>query len=144
MILNSFYALLSSLSFGILFNIRGKNLFIASIGAGIAWFFLLLFEHNFGFSTTFSLFIASIIIGVYSEIMARLLKSPVTIFAVCAIIPLVPGNGMYYTMYQSVNGNAAKALSTGIQTFASAGAIAAGILLISSATKLINIMKKSS
>jgi len=84
---------------------------------------------------------ASIIIGIYSEIMARILKSPVTTFAVCAMIPLVPGNGMYYTMYESVNGNAAKALSTGVQTMASAGAIAVGVLLVSSVTKIINSKK---
>ncbi len=42
MILNSFYAFLSSLGFGILFNIRGKNLIIASIGGGLGWFTYLL------------------------------------------------------------------------------------------------------
>lgn len=143
MIVNSLYALLASFSFGIIFNIRGKNICFASLGGGLGWFFLLLGQHNLGLSTTFSLFIASIMIGLYSEVMARILKSPVTVFAICAIIPLVPGNGMYYTMYESVNGNAAKALSVGIQTLASAGAIAAGILLVSSATKLINVTKKN-
>ena len=139
MIIDSIYALLATLSFGILFNIRGKNLFFAALGGGIGWFFLLLFQQKLQLSSTFSLFLASIIIGIYSEIMARILKSPVTTFAICAIIPMVPGNGMYYTMYESVNGNAAKSIAVGIQTFASAGAIAAGIVLVSSWTKLINI-----
>ena len=141
MIVNSIYALLATLSFGILFNIRGKNLIFACFGGGIGWLFLLIFQQKFKLSSTFSLFIASIIIGIYSEIMARITKSPVTTFAVCAIIPLVPGNGMYYTMYESVNSNAAKALGTGIQTLASAGAIAAGIVLVSSGAKILSAKK---
>jgi len=141
MILNSVYAMLSTLSFGILFNIRGKNLIFASIGGGVGWLFLLVLQQKFKLSPNFSLFAASIIIGIYSEIMARIFKSPVTIFAVCAIIPMVPGNGMYYTLYESVNGNVAKALSTGIQTLASAGVIATGIVLVSSVAKIINSRK---
>ena len=143
MILNSIYALLATLSFGILFNIRGKNLIFACFGGGIGWLFILIFQEKLKLSPTFSLFIASIIIGIYSEILARILKSPVTIFAVCAIIPMVPGNGMYYTLYESVNGNAAKALITGIQTLASAGAIATGMVLVSSGTKILNSKKKN-
>ena len=138
MILNSIYALLATFSFGILFNIRGKNLISACLGGGVGWLFLLIFEQKLKISPTFALFAASIIIGIYSEIMARILKSPVTTFAVCAIIPMVPGNGMYYTMYESVHGNTAKALSIGMQTLASTGALAAGIVLVSSCTKILN------
>ena len=141
MILNSTYALLATFGFGILFNIRGRNLIFSCIGGGIGWLVLLIFQQKLNMSPTFSLFAASIIIGIYSEIMARILKSPVTTFAVCAIMPMVPGNGMYYTMYESVNGNAAKALSTGIQTLVSAGAIAVGIVLVSSGAKIISTKK---
>lgn len=141
MILNSIYALLATLGFGVLFNIRGKNLISACFGGGIGWLFFLIFQEKLKLSPIFSLFAASIIIGIYSEIMARILKSPVTTFAVCAMIPLVPGNGMYYTMYESVNGSVDKALSTGIQTLGSAGAIAVGIVLVSSGTKILNAKK---
>ncbi|MBC8061983.1 MAG: threonine/serine exporter family protein [Clostridiaceae bacterium] len=141
MILNSIYALMATFSFGILFNIRGKKLIFACMGGGVGWLCLLLLQEKFKLSPTFSLFAASIMIGIYSEVMARVLKSPVTTFAVCAIIPMVPGNGMYYTMYESINGNVSKALSTGIQTLASAGAIAVGIVLVSSGTKIFNVKK---
>lgn len=142
MLLNSFYAFTATLGFAILFNIKGKNVFFVSLGGGIGWLFYLLCL-NFKFSNTFALFVASIIVGIYSETMARFRKSPVTTFVVSALIPLVPGNGMYYTMYESVSGNASKALTTGIHTFASAGALAAGIILVSSSTKFIFIKKSS-
>jgi uncharacterized membrane protein YjjB (DUF3815 family) len=41
-ILNSFYALISTLGFAVLFNIKGKNLLFASIGGAIGWFVYLL------------------------------------------------------------------------------------------------------
>jgi len=136
MIVNSLYAMVATFCFGIIFNIRGKKLAFASLGAGLAWFMYLL-ANNLKLSTSFSLFAAATIATIYSEIMARKLKTTVTTFVICAILPLVPGNGMYYTMYQSILGQNTLALDTGIKTVASAGAIAAGIVLISSATKLI-------
>ncbi|KYH30097.1 MULTISPECIES: threonine/serine exporter family protein [Clostridium] len=142
MILNSIYALLSSLGFAFLFNIRGKNLIFTSFGGAIGWFLYLLFI-NHSFSKVFALFIASISVSVYSEIMARVLKSPVTIFLICGIIPLVPGAGMYYTMYEITMGNINASLSIGLETISSAGAIAVATVLVASTTKVIVMLKKA-
>lgn len=136
MIINTIYAFIATFSFSILFNIRGKKLIFASIGGGVTWFFYLavLYAHN---SVSLAMFAASVIAGIYSEAMARILKTPVTTFAISSIIPLVPGSGMYYTMFESVQGNANKSLNLGLSTISSAGAIAIGILLASSITKVI-------
>ena len=40
MIYQSFFAFLASLGFGVLFNIRGKNLFFAALGGCISIFIL--------------------------------------------------------------------------------------------------------
>ncbi|EDS76734.1 membrane protein [Clostridium novyi A str. 4552] len=141
MIINSLYALFCSLGFGILFNIHGKKLFFAAFGGGIGWYFYLLSD-KYTHSIVFSLFIASLVISIYSEIIARIFKAPVTIFLVAALLPLVPGAGMYYTMYQSIIGNATKSLSLGIETIFSAGAIAIATMLVSSITKVILAIKK--
>ncbi|WP_264852188.1 threonine/serine exporter family protein [Clostridium omnivorum] len=141
MIINSLYAFIATFGFCILFNIRGKNLFYTSLGGGVTWFFYLLADH-FSSSNIFALFIASIVAGIYSEIMARVLKSPVTTFSICAIIPLVPGGGMYNTMLQLIQGNVNNSLTTGLATLSSAGAIAVGILLASSFTKLMLFFTK--
>ena len=141
MILNSFYAFLSSLGFGILFNIHGKNLIIASIGGGLGWFTYLLVS-NLQPSISFSLFIASMVVSIYSEIMARVYKNPVTMFVICAIIPLVPGGGMYYATLEAVKGNFEVALSKSIVTLFSAGAIAIGIIFVSSISSIFKKIKK--
>jgi len=141
MILNSFYAFLSSLGFGILFNIRGKNLIIASIGGGLAWFTYLL-SGRVQSSIAFSLFLASMVGSIYSEIMARIYKNPVTMFIICAIIPLVPGGGMYYATLEAVKGNLSLALNKGVETLFSAGAIAVAIVFVSSISTIFKKIKK--
>lgn len=141
MVIKSIYALLATFGFGIIFNIKGKKLIFASLGGFVTWFLYLL-TLSYANSVLLALFYASIGAGFYSEILARLLKSPVTTFSVCSIIPLVPGSGMYYTMFESVQGNISKSLTTGFETFSSAGAIAVGILLASSLTKVILFLYK--
>ena len=144
MIKYAVFAMLTTFCFSIIFNIRGKNLFFAAFGGGMGWLFFLICQNHFDLSLTISMLFASIFIGIYSEIMARVNKAPVTIFAIPAILPLVPGNGMYYTMYETVQGNAYNALTLGTQTLASAGAIATGIVLVSSMAKLIKTKNASS
>ncbi|HEY8804158.1 MAG TPA: threonine/serine exporter family protein [Clostridium sp.] len=141
MILNSFYAFLSSLGFGILFNIRGKNLIIASLGGGLAWLTYLI-SGRLQPSIIFSLFLASIMGSIYSEIMARIYKNPVTMFIICAIIPLVPGGGMYYATLEAVKGNLNVSLTKGVETLFSAGAIAVGIVFVSSISTIFKKIKK--
>lgn len=134
-------AFIGSLGFGIIFNIKGKNLFFAAIGGGISWFFYLFFM-QIGTSTILSLFISSIIFSIYSEICARYLKTPVTTLVICALIPLVPGAGMYYTMYESVTGNINGSIELGLKTIASAGTLALGVIFVSTITRQITSLKK--
>ncbi len=140
MILSSLYAFIATLGFGIVFNIKGKNLFFAALGGTIAWFFYSLLL-KFNIYSVNALFISSLIFSTYSEIMARILKTPVTTLVICALIPLVPGSGMYYTMLESIQGNISKSLEIGLTTLSQAGALAVGIIFVSSITRFINAAK---
>lgn len=138
--LNSFYAFIATLGFGIIFNIKGRNLFFASLGGAIGWIFYELFL-DLGLYNLTALFASSIIFSAYSEILARVLKTPVTTFVICALIPLVPGGGMYYTMLESIQGNIDKSLQTGLNTISQAGALAVGIIVVSSISRFITSAK---
>lgn len=141
MIEQIFVAFVASLGFGIIFNIRGKNLIFAALGGGLSWFFYLLLTQN-KISNVVSLFISSIIFSIYSEICARYLKTPVTTLVICALIPLVPGAGMYYTMYESILGNVSEAASLGLDTISSAGTLALGVIFVSTITKQVTNLKR--
>ncbi|MCE5221823.1 MAG: threonine/serine exporter family protein [Clostridium sp.] len=133
-------ALIASFGFGIIFNIKGMNLIFAAIGGGLSWF-CYLYLNNYGISTILSLFISSIIFSIYSEICARYLKTPVTTLVVCALIPLVPGAGMYYTMHETILGNVSGAVELGLNTLASAGALALGVIFVSTITRQVVNLK---
>lgn len=133
-------AFIASFGFGIIFNIKGRNLIFAAIGGGLSWFWYL-YLMKLDISNILSLFISSIIFSIYSEICARYLKTPVTTLVVCALIPLVPGAGMYYTMYETVTGNIKGAVELGLSTLASAGALALGVIFVSTITKQVTNLK---
>lgn len=142
MIIKTIASIFATLGFCVVFNIKGKNLLYASLGGGLGWLIYML-ALKLELSTTTSMFFASLVIGLYSEIMARVHKAPVTIFVVCALIPLVPGGGMYYTMLESVKGNINTSLQLGLETLTNAGALAVGIVLISSLSRVIGHKRKA-
>ena len=82
-------------------------------------------------SEILSNFYGALGLALASEILARQCKTPVTTFLVCALIPLVPGGGMYRTMLAAIRGDAQNTLNMGLQTLSIAGVLALGILLVS-------------
>lgn len=137
----TFFSFIATLGFGIIFNIKGKKLFFAALGGGISWFFYSL-ALSLNLSNISSLFISSLVFSTYCEILARILKTPVTTLVICALIPLVPGGGMYYTMLEVITGDINKALEIGINTIASAGTLALGIIFVSTITRFVVSYKK--
>ena len=117
-------------AFGLIYNMRGKTLLLASLGGSLGWFVYLLL--NFMNNDIFQFFVATIVTAIYSEIMARVLKKPATEFQIVALLPMVPGGGIFYTMDYCVIGNNEMFLKTGLHTLGIAGALAMGILLVSS------------
>lgn len=135
MLLKGLGAALGSLGFGYLFHVKGYKMCVASFIGGVGGFVYSLSLAN-GQSNAMSLFFASICVSILSELFARILKCPVTIFLICAIIPLVPGGAMYYTMLEVVQGNNELALAKGIDTIIQACSIAFGCILISSVARM--------
>ncbi len=123
-------AFVGSLGFSLLFGMRGKHLVPASLGGVLVWgLYLLLAKciHDEGFMACLVAAAAAVL---YAELLAHLRKCPATIFVIPAILPLVPGSGLYYTMAYAVQGNIAEAKIYGSQTLETALAIAAGISFV--------------
>jgi len=121
-------AILATFGFGILFGIKDKKLFYASISGGLGWFFYI-FALHVNLSPSIGFFLGSLSMTIYSEIMARKLRAPAITFLIGGLIPLVPGSGVYYTMYNLLNNDFEKALEKGVESLLCAGAIAIGILI---------------
>ena len=92
-----------TLGFSILLNLPRKKIFIVLIGAFISAFIFETMCKNYTVFTS-SLF-ASFSIGVYSEITARLFKTPSTVILIPCTIPLLPGSFLFYAMNYFVKGD---------------------------------------
>lgn len=138
----SFVSFIITFGFGILFNIKGKKLLFAALGGGLSWYCYSL-PLSLGLSEVSSLFISALVFSTYIEVLARIFKTPVTSFVICALFPLVPGSGMYYTMLATINGDLQNAVHLGINTLANAGTLALGVIFISTITSLIFRVKRN-
>ena len=124
-----FLAAAGTLSFAILFACPRRLLPYCALVGGVGWLVYELAVLLGADSTTASL-LAVIPLTLLARIFAVALKTPVTIFLLTGIFPLVPGAGIYYTAYYFIQGSNELALANGISTFKIAVALAVGIALV--------------
>ena len=133
------FAFFATMGFSVFFNATVSSLIPAGITGGVGWavFFYLM---GISSSSIFSNFFAAAVVSMFSEILARKLKQPAILFVIPGIIPLVPGLGMYNTMLYLVQKNFDLAISTGADALFVGGAIALGVLVITSLARIISIV----
>ena len=90
--------------------------------------------------TTMAYFFGTLIIAILCEIAARLLKKTSTLFLISALIPIVPGIGLYRTMRYLVENNMSMAAQVGSETLMGVCAIALAITV--SSIIFSNILRK--
>ena len=116
--------------FALLFRLRKKLIPCALLGAVltlVVYVICLRYLHHAFFQNLFPALCGAL----YAEIAAKLTKSPATQYLVCAIIPLVPGGGLYYTMYHFVTGDLPAFHTALTQTARTAAGLAVGIIIVS-------------
>lgn len=79
--------------------------------------------------TAMAYFVAALAVGFLCELTARITQMATTLFLVSAIIPLVPGLGLYRAMMYISQEDFQRALSTGVETVTGIGAIALALTL---------------
>lgn len=132
-----FYAFFACIGFSLLFNIHGAaGMLICAGGGGLGWLVYLI-TAPLVHSDIIQAFFAALAISAWSEIMARLRKCPVTSYLLVALFPLVPGGGIYYTMEHAMSGETSLFLESLLHTLGMAGALAVGVLMVSSLARLI-------
>lgn len=130
MIISVFSSFISTIGFSIVFHVQRKHLLTCGIVGAFGWFIYLLGTH-LGFNDVISNFVASLIVTQLSYFLAKKRKTPVTIFLIPGVIPLVPGLGLYRTMLAIINSNYNEAVNYAALTFQIAGVIAGAIVIVS-------------
>lgn len=130
------FSFVGCVGFFIVFNIHGNGGFLCALGGVLSW---LAFRVTLlaGGNDFVAYFLATLVAGIYSELMARIRKYPAISYLVISIFPLIPGAGVYYTMMHALHGDMASFASKGMHTAAVAGVMAVGILLSSTIFRMI-------
>ena len=130
--------LIGTLGFGLMFNMHGRGIPFALFGSILSWLICGLCM-SAGIPEAACYFIAAALSSFYAEIMARIRKFPATSYLLCALVPLIPGAGIYYTMDYIRRGMTSEAFTKGMATAAIAGAMAIGVLLVSTGFRMWSI-----
>lgn len=125
-----------TLGFTVLFNIRDKRLIFTALGGFLSWTLFVVFS-KFIISEPLNYFLVALLMTAYAEIVAMLIKTPITIFITTALVPLIPGSSLYYTMANAFTDNKEGFIEKGMHTLSLSAALALGIIIATAITKII-------
>lgn len=126
-----------TLGFSLVVRLRPKYLAFAAFGgviAYVAWFLC----DFWGLGDFVSSFVGAALGALYSEILARVFKTPTIEFSLPCVIPLAPGRNLYYAMAGFLGSSYSGALDNMITTLMIAFGIAAGMIFVSIIPTLCN------
>lgn len=117
------------MSIAITLGVPKKFLWYAGLVGAVGWLVYLLLGAA-GASTVASMFVAALAVAMISHVFARIKKTPVTLFLIAGILPLVPGVGMYRIVYNLITSNNSLAGYYFSETMQIAGMIALAIFIM--------------
>ena len=130
-------AFVGSFAFALLFRVRRERLLPASLGGLLAWGVYLLMGALTD-QEVVRYFVASVVLTVYAETLARLVRCPATLFIVTASIPLIPGGSLYKTMEYFMRNDLEAFSRQALTTVLLAVALAVGMLFPSAIFQLLH------
>ena len=126
-IIEAIVAMFATISFAILFNAPKKEVFYCGLTGSLAWTIYYGMTEQ-GINSVLASLVASFGLTILARAFAVIRKSPVTMYLLPGIFPLVPGAGIYYTAYYLFIGNNEMSGFKGLETLEIAGAIVFGII----------------
>ena len=127
MILQFIICFFATLSFAVLFSAPKKQLIFCGLTGAIGWIaYLLCMEING--SISISNLVATLVLTLIARTFSAINKTPVTVYLMTGIFPLVPGACIYYTSYYFIMNEMDNCSKAGMDTIKIAGSIVLGII----------------
>ncbi|WP_054948786.1 threonine/serine exporter family protein [Numidum massiliense] len=118
---------IASMGFGIIFNAPRKSLLQCGVVGSVGWVpYILLVDA--GVDAVQASFVGAFAVALIGHVMAKTYRTPVIIFSVAGIIPLVPGGLSYDTMRHAASNEYLAAIPLAAKAFMISGAIAMGLV----------------
>jgi len=121
-------SMIATMAFAVLYQIPRKAIVPVGVLGGIG-FLLQTAAMRYGMTEVVASFVASLCVCLLSEVLARKLRMPVTVFAVPGIVVLVPGIDAYMAMKAFVLNHELQGVALLSQTSLTAGALASGLVI---------------
>lgn len=131
MIIHIISSFLSVYFFTMLLEIPKRYAIYCGISGIVNWVVYLVAMESMN-SSMMAAFFASLAVAIFSQVAARLLKTPVNVFLVAGILPTVPGAAIYRSVYYFIRNNSNQCTYYLLQTLQIAGAIAMAIFITDS------------
>lgn len=125
-------AFLGTAGFAILYGVPRKEYVHASVCSTIGWLSYLAMMRLAGATVIESTFVATLVVVLVSRFMAVDRRCPVIVYQICGVFPLIPGAGIFWTVYYIVNKDLSTAVATGFSALGMAVAIVLGIIFMTS------------
>src|SRR5690625_4794243 len=126
----------SAVGFAIIFNAPVKVLWQSGTVGMVGWIVFVGLSRVYDVNIVIATLLASVIVGIVSQILAKRFRTPIIIFNLAGIIPLVPGGMSYDAMRFFVVNDYDAAIATGSTVAMISGAIALGLIV----SEIINQM----
>lgn len=128
MILQILAAMIGTVSFSLLFGVPRQEYPWCALIGGAGWAVYL--AASVWWADTPAVLAAALVVVFLSRMAAVAKECPVTIFLISGIFPLVPGAGVYWTVYYIVTDELALAVQNGYMAVKTAVAIVLGIVFV--------------
>lgn len=136
-------AFIGTVGFAVLYGVPRSEYFHVGVCSMIGWMAYLIMLRLAGATVVESNFVATLVVVLVSRFMAVDRKCPVIVFQICGVFPLIPGAGIFWTVYYIVNKELSMAVTTGFTALAVAVAIVLGIIFMTSLPgKMFKIAQK--
>lgn len=120
---------IGTIGYAVLFNIP-KKFYLCCGFTGVAGWLIYHAVVSMNASAVTASFFGTLAVVLTSRVLSVRKKCPIIIFLVSGILPLVPGAGIYYTVYYMVTNQLAEAVLRGMESVKTAFAIVLGIVLV--------------
>ena len=119
----------ATLAFSILFH-APKRQYVACGATGMAGWGVYWLSVQLGASVVLGSFFGALALALLTRILSVVCRCPSVVYITAGIFPLVPGAGIYYTVYYFIMGENDACLAKGVETLKIAVVIALGILAV--------------
>lgn len=131
---------IGAIGFAVLFNVQSNKLWLIAVSSALSWLgYAVCMILNTGVFWAF--FCGTAVAALLSEILARVVKTPVLLLLVPILIPLIPGGDLYHMMSNLVRGQESEMLDYARLLLLEAGAIALGIICVASLMSILTLLR---